>query len=139
MEPTLKSGDSVITEKALIKKRKPQRGDVVVFTEDTTNQTYIKRIVGLPEEKVKLVQGKIYVNGEELAEPYLANQTVTGAGSFLKEDKGVLIPSNHYLVLGDNRESSIDSRDFGFVDFEDIKGAALAVYWPAKNLKLIER
>ncbi len=141
MYPNFHDGEFLLTDKLTYKFRAPQRGDVVVFTAPPAarcpaglNCDFIKRIVALPGEKVKIENRKIYIGGEHLVEPYLSTEIVTNAGStlksFLPEGVEQTVPDGNYLVMGDNRIASSDSRDWGVVDKNKIVGKAWLRYWP---------
>lgn len=104
----------------------PQRGDIIVFESTAgTGNDLVKRVIGLPGERVEIVGGNVYINGRLLREPY-----ITEAWSDTRAE--VLVPARHYYVLGDNRNSSQDSRSgrVGLVPRERIVGKALLRYWP---------
>jgi signal peptidase I len=104
---------------------------VVVFAApQTQGEEFIKRIVGLPQETVAIKEGSVYINGKLLEEPYLEASVITLSGGFLKEDQAVQIPPGQYLVLGDNRLHSSDSRAWGFISKADMTGRAWVIYWP---------
>lgn len=141
MYPNFHDGEFLLTDKLSYKFRQPQRGDVVVFTAPPAahcptglNCDFIKRIVALPGEKVKIEGHKIFINGEHLVEPYLSAEIVTKAGnslkSFLQDGVEQVIPEGNYLVMGDNRIASSDSRDWGAVEKNKIIGKAWLRYWP---------
>ncbi|MEM8779898.1 MAG: signal peptidase I, partial [Cyanobacteria bacterium P01_G01_bin.49] len=114
MEPTLEINDRLIIEKLSYHFREPVRGDVVVFnpTEALEAQdfhdAFIKRIIGLPGEKIEVKNGKVYIDGDEIAEKYIAENPEYDYGP-------VVVPQEEYLVLGDNRNNSYDSHYWGFV------------------------
>ncbi len=130
MEPTLHTNDRVILDKLTYRFRPPQRGDVVVLQLNKKGPHLIKRIVGLPGETIAIHDGRVYINGQPLDEPYLNGPT-----------KGYLapthIPPGHYFVLGDNRQASNDSRSFGPVAREHIQGRAIFRYWPPQAIGFI--
>lgn len=109
---------------------KPQRGDIVIFqnktTETITKKQYgeatgfAKRIIALPNDSIEIKNGLVYLNGKPLKEPYTAKPHSTFAEAFLQECKQLKVPVNKVFVMGDNRKGSGDSREFGFVDFKDI-------------------
>jgi signal peptidase I len=106
------------------------RGDLVVFHYPLDpSQSYIKRIVGLPGDRVEILAGDVYVNQERLDEPYVLDE-------FRDRDTMLprLVPPNDYFVLGDHRNSSSDSRSWGFVDRAKIYGKAVLVYWPFEKI-----
>jgi signal peptidase I len=107
-----------------------RRGDLVVFHfPRDVSQSYIKRVVGLPGDSVEIDHGKVLVNGRSLDEPYVPDE-YRDQLSLPKES----VPPGHYFVLGDHRNSSSDSRMWGFVDRAEIYGKAVFVYWPLNRL-----
>jgi signal peptidase I len=123
-------------EKKLLPIRDPRRGDVVVFKyPDEPERDFIKRIIGLPGETLELRNKKVYINGQPLDEPYVHflepssnSQEVTLYD--LRERYGpVRVPDGQYFVMGDNRDNSQDSRYWGFLPRDYIKGRALMIYW----------
>ncbi|WP_337886123.1 signal peptidase I [Fischerella thermalis] len=158
MEPTLHGSpnqweaDKIIVDKLSYKFSNPQRGDIVVFSptkelqQEQYQDAFIKRIIGLPGEQVALKNGKVYINNQPLPEnTYLSpsQQTVVNVCTsgpqppFLA--KSVTIPPNSYLVLGDNRNSSYDSRCWGVVPRENIIGRAIIRFWPLNNIGGIDK
>ncbi len=110
----------------------PGRGDIIVFESSAgSGNDLIKRVVGLPGERVSIVQGAVYINGRLLHEPY-----ITEAWNDTRPD--IVVPERHYYVLGDNRNSSQDSRSgrVGLVPRERIVGKALLRYWPLGSFGL---
>ena len=107
-----------------------QRGDMVVFwfPLDQT-KSYIKRVVGLPGDMVRIEAGQVFVNGQSLEEPYVPEEFRDRVSY---EERRV--PDGQYFVLGDHRNSSSDSRTWGFVKRDAIYGKAVFVYWPLKNM-----
>jgi signal peptidase I len=104
-----------------------ERGDVVVFRyPGDPTKNYIKRIVGVPGDRVEIFQGAVLVNGKRLAEPYVPAE--------FRDERSmgeVVVPRGEYFVLGDHRNLSSDSRDFGVVERQAICGKAVFAYWPA--------
>lgn len=135
MFPNFKNGDYIITDKLTYRFDSPKRGDIVVFKnpKDET-QDFIKRILGLPGDRLKVQGGKIYLNGNQLNEPYLANTVVTNPGSFLSEGVEITVEPGHYITIGDNRPASSDSREWGFITREEIIGKVFFRYWPATEI-----
>lgn len=88
--------------------------------------SYIKRVIGLPGEHVKIENGQVYINGEELEENYLQNGVMTPAGRM----NDIIVPSGYIFVLGDNRQNSTDSREFGCIPISKIEGKAIFRFWP---------
>lgn len=134
MQPNYPDGEYLLTDKISYRFGEPKRGDVIVFEAPGTNgDEYIKRIIGLPGESVKVEGGKVYLNGNPLSEAYLAPTLYTSSGVFLPEGKEITVPSDNYIVLGDNRIASSDSRAWGLVSKDKIKGKAFFIYWPPKS------
>ncbi len=106
------------------------RGDAVVFhfPLDRT-QSYIKRVIGVPGDVVEIEDGQVYVNGRKLDEPYLLDEY----RDHISRPREI-VPANSFFVLGDHRNSSNDSRMWGFVDRSDIYGKAVFVYWPIDRM-----
>ena len=114
----------------------PERGDVVVLNPPVpTSQPYIKRVIGLPGESVRIAHGAVYIDGRRLDEPYLDGLTTECAGTpYCAIDR---IPAGYVFVLGDNRDNSTDSRSFGLVKIEEIVGKAWFTNWPLNDMGLI--
>lgn len=137
MFPNFKDGDYIITDKLTYKFDYPKRGDIVVFKNPKDETVdFIKRIIGLPGDKVRVQDGKIYLNGNKLNEPYLANTIITNPGAFLREGEEKTVESGHYITIGDNRPASSDSREWGFISQEEIIGKVFFRYWPANEVGL---
>lgn len=136
MNPTLENEDSLWVDKLSYTFGDPKRFDVVIFNYDETT-TYVKRIIGLPGETVRIDQnGNIYINGNLLKENY-GKETILDNGRAGSE---VYLASDEYFVLGDNRNNSIDSRwsDVGNVNREDIVGKVVLRIYPFKSFGLIK-
>lgn len=133
MEPTLLINDRLIVDKLSYDFKKPMRGDVIVFnpTEALSREGYhdafIKRIIGLPGDKVEVKGGHVYINDCMLKEDYIAAKPDYRFGP-------VTVFPNSYLVLGDNRNNSYDSHYWGFVPRNDIVGRAIVRFWPLNRL-----
>ena len=138
MHPNFPDGEYLLTDKVSYRFGEPNRGDVVVFKAPTNNgEEFIKRIIGLPGERVSIKNGKIYINEELLEEKYLDPTVYSSAGNFLQEGATVVIPKGEYFVLGDNRSHSSDSRAWGSVEKKEITGRAWLVYWPPKSAGVV--
>ncbi len=132
MQPTLYAGDFVIVNKLAYKLGQPDRGDVIVFRfpPDPQREPYIKRVIGLPGDTVRITDGKVYVNDTLLEEPYIsAPPAYEGSWN---------VPDDSLFVLGDNRNSSSDSHQWGMVPLENVIGKAVVVYWPPTAWKLLD-
>jgi signal peptidase I len=114
----------------------PQRGDVVVFrAPPQPDADYIKRIIGLPGDTILITQGRVFINGERLDEPYV---DFPASYSFPTDGQPALVPDGNYFVLGDNRPDSFDSHLWGFVPVEDLIGRAWLRYWPPDELSVLQ-
>lgn len=134
MLPTLQVKDRVMVNKFIYHFKEPQRGDVVVFNppaELNSEQAFIKRVIALPGDKVKMRNNKVYINDKPLKEPYLSEP--------LNYDYGpVTVPEDSLLVLGDNRNHSFDSHLWNsWLKRERIIGKAFVIYWPIKDMQLL--
>ena len=124
MEPNLHQDQRLIMEKVGYHWHGPRRGDIVVLRDPTGGPIpLIKRVVGLPGERVSLAGGRVYIDGDALNETYLHRQTAGDGRSWV-------VPPLQVFVLGDNRENSKDSRYFGPVPIDTIIGHAIFRYWP---------
>ena len=117
----------------------PRRGDVIVFHAPTKPVDFVKRVVGLPGEKLEISDGSVYIDGERLDEPYLARVNLADSmGCIPKlERHDCTLQNDQYFVLGDNRGSSNDSRDWGPISVEAIVGKVWFVYWPFSKLPFV--
>jgi signal peptidase I len=130
MEPTLHSGEFVIVSKLSYGLGSPERGDIIVFHfPRDPEQEYIKRVIGLPGDEVEISGGLVSVNGQVLDEPYIAAPPVYESSWIVAEDS--------LFVLGDNRNNSSDSHNWGSVPNDNIVGKALFVYWPPPDWGLV--
>jgi signal peptidase I len=151
MEPNLLIGDHLLVnkfifgptetglERALLPVAEVKRRDVIVFKyPEEPDRDFIKRVIGLPGETVELRQKKVYINGTALDEPYAHFLQPPPAPTDLHEVTSfdlrvhygpVTVPPNQYFVMGDNRDNSQDSRYWGFLPRDYIKGKALVIYW----------
>ena len=124
MEPHISPGEYVLINTLAYRFASPARGDIVAFKHDSDPpELYIKRIIGLPGDRVRIDRGVVSVNGQPLAEPYLHFRDTRSFPETFVSDHSV-------YVLGDNRANSEDSRFFGTVDDNDITGKAVAGIWP---------
>lgn len=131
MQPGLNDNEYVIVNKMAYLFHVPERGDVIVFHYPlNTSEDFIKRIIGLPGDTVKVDSTHVWVNGVLLKEPYISAPANPLAQTWK-------VPANEYFVLGDNRPVSDDSRDWGYVPKDFIVGKAVVVYWPLKNWEFI--
>ncbi len=112
--------------------RKPERGDIVVFVPPhQRRKDFIKRVIGTPGDEIEMREGKVYVNGKPIDEPYVvykeaySRRLTAGRDDMPKR----VVPPNRYFLLGDNRDRSEDSRIWGYAQIEDIKGKAMFIYF----------
>ena len=126
MMPGLADQERIFISKLAYRFEAIERGDVVVFRyPGDPSKNYIKRIVGVPGDTIEIIRGEVLVNGNRLQEPYVPAQ--------FRDERSmseVLVPADSYFVLGDHRNLSSDSRDFGVVDRKAIFGKAVFAYWP---------
>lgn len=139
MKPTINNGDALILNKTAYKLGKVKRNDVIAFLYSGTKYL-VKRVVGLPGERIDFKNNVLYINGKAYDESFLGNDVVTS--DFQMEDitgceKGI-IPKNSYLVLGDNRTDSMDSRDIGIVSKKDIIGKTTLRIWPITDFGFVK-
>lgn len=143
MFPTYHDKEKMVAEKVSLKYNPIQRGEVVIFQHPNYQEKHllIKRVIGLPGETLVLRNGLVYVNDEKLDEPYIESNVVTKQleNGLIKEGEEYEIPSDSYVLLGDNREQSTDSRYFGAVKRENIIGRPILVYYPLKSLRIAQQ
>ena len=132
MEPTLMVNDRILVAKFLYRLEPVARGDVIVFRYPLNPQRdFVKRVIGLPGDRVLLKEGVVYINGERISEKRYT----------IKPDFGnygpVIVPRGEYFVLGDNRNNSEDSRFFGYVPRPNVIGKAIFIYWPPQRIGFV--
>ena len=139
MEPNFHDGEYLLTDKVSYRLGSPTRGDVVVFKAPPNyTDEFIKRIIGLPGESVRIEAGSVYVNDRLLEEKYLPEGVGVTAGTYAQEGREVTVPADSYFVLGDNRGHSLDSRNIGPVERQYITGRAWFVYWPVSDVGTVK-
>ena len=140
MEPNFHNNEYILTDKISYKFGRPQRGDVVIFKAPTNPDIdYIKRVIAVDGERVRIEKGDIYVNGQLLNEPYLNDRTLLFPGSSIKEGEEIVVPDEHLFVLGDNRPHSSDSREFGPIPKRSVIGRAFLRYWPPQMFGILPK
>lgn len=138
MRPTLEVSDRVMVDKLSYRFQNPERGDIVVFSptealkQQNFRETFIKRVIGLPGDKVEVKGGRVYINDQPLQENYVAEAAQYKWGP-------VTVPPNSYLVLGDNRNNSYDGHHWGFVPRQYIIGKAFFRYWPFDRFEELDQ
>lgn len=130
MMPTLMNGERIIT----LKIGDVHRGDIIVFSlPSDPRRIFVKRVIGLPLERIQIIDGQVYINDVLLEEDYL------GSYSMQQTMPVTTIEENHYFVMGDNRAVSLDSRDrvMGTIPLANIRGQAVGVYWPLNRIRTL--
>lgn len=142
MEPYLHDGERILVEKITYRFQEPQRGDVIIFhPPENDNIDYVKRVIGVPGDVIKISDCRVYItrDGErfEASEPYLYEDTCTRGGIGFSDGRATRISEGEYLVLGDNRGNSADSRVFGLITTERIVGKAIFRFWPLSKVEFL--
>ncbi|MEF2965244.1 signal peptidase I [Paenibacillus sp. M1] len=148
MQPNFHTGERIIVNKIIYDIRAPKHGEVVVFHVPSEGRDFIKRIIGVPGDTVKVEGDTVTVNDEVIEEPYIQdalnakhenNELYNTESNFPNEQvpDGV-VPEGYVFVLGDNRSNSTDSRRIGYVPYSDIIGRADLVFWPLEDIELIK-
>ncbi len=137
MVPTLEVGDRIFVNKFVYRFSEPERGDVVVFeSKGEEDEDLIKRVIGVPGDHIAIYNGEVYRNFERLDEPYLKDPYTRDALSSNSLNAST-VPEGKVLVLGDNRDNSLDSRVYGPVSMDTIEGEAFAIFWPLSRISLL--
>lgn len=132
MYPTLHEAERLMVNKVVYRFDDPQTGDIVVF-EFEPGRDFIKRVIGVAGNRVEIKNGRVFVNDQQLEEPYLPE-------SIEMQDFGpVEVPPGYLFLMGDYRQNSMDSRDprVGFVSLDDLKGRAFFIFWPLWDARVI--
>jgi signal peptidase I len=139
MYPNFQDKEYVLTNLIGLKFQKLKTGDVIIFkAPPDPDKDFIKRVLGAPGNRVLIKDGDVYLNGQLLDESaYLAGGLRTSGGSFLQEGQEVTVGPNEYFVMGDNRNESSDSREWGFVPRDKIIGLSFLIYWPVSKLQVV--
>jgi len=140
MFPTFKNKEYILTNLIGLRFDHPHKGDVIVFKAPTDNEKdFIKRIIGAAGDTIMLKEGSVYVNGDRLDESaYLPKDIRTYGGSFMKEEEAIVVPDGNFIVMGDNRPYSSDSREWGFLKEKDVIGLSFFVYWPVNSMRMVK-
>ena len=139
MRPTFLEGDRIFVDKISYRFKPPQRGDIIVFKYPLDRKKdFVKRLVGLPGDKIKIDSGKLVINGKEMDDPpfsehYYYNRDDWQYG---KEGQVVVVPEKNYFAMGDNSAQSSDSRYWGFVPEKNLVGKAFFIWWPLNRVKM---
>ncbi|MEI2399346.1 MULTISPECIES: signal peptidase I [Paenibacillus] len=146
MQPNFHTGERVIVNEILYDIRTPQRGEVIVFHVPSEGRDFIKRVIGVAGDTVKVEGDVVTVNGEPVNETYIQgaiddahnNNSLYNNKNFPNEDfTDGTVPEGHVFVMGDNRSDSTDSRMIGYVPLGDIVGRADLIFWPVKDITVI--
>lgn len=130
MEPTLHNNERLIMNKIVYKYQEPARGDIIVFHANE-NEDYIKRVIGLPGDTVGYKDNQLYINNEQVNEPYLT-------GVVTEDFEPVTVPEGEIFVLGDNRGNSTDSRIIGPISRDEVVGRVKVLIWPLNRIGLVD-
>lgn len=140
MMPTLQDGDRIMISKI----SSIERFDEIAFHAPDANENYVKRVIGLPGDKIEIKDDVLYINGEAFQEPYLEtykrkiNERLLTDNFTLEQVTGeVAVPDGHFFVLGDNRSISRDSRSFGFISQDAVIGEVKLRIWPLHAIEII--
>lgn len=145
MHPNFENDWFLLTDKVSYRFGEPQRGDVVIFKAPPSEPCaqreceYIKRIIALPGEKVRIAEDGVFADDLKLNELFLPEGDLTRGGTYLRPGETVRLKEDEYLLLGDNRPYSRDSREFGPIKKENLVGKAWLIYWPLGEIGLIAR
>ncbi|MDO4189782.1 MAG: signal peptidase I [Lachnospiraceae bacterium] len=136
MQDTLFDGDNIIMDELSYNIGDPKRFDIICFKSYKEKDLLIKRIIGLPGETVSIVDGNIYIDGEQIKDVKGLEEIDSGGVA----SSGVKLSDDEYFVIGDNRDESTDSRsnEVGNIRRKDIMGKAAFVFWPANHIKIIK-
>lgn len=138
MIPTLQIGDKLLVDKIYYKSTELHRSDIVVFAPPPEAQVgnnktdFIKRVIGLPGDKIQVTTGIVFINDKPLTEPYINQKPNYNYGP-------VTVPEGYLFVMGDNRNNSFDSHSWGFLPVQNIKGRAFLRYWPPNRVGLVDK
>ena len=143
MEPSFYSGERILVEKVTKYFKDFETGEIIVLhPPNDDNVDFIKRVIAVPGDIVKIFKCDVYINRDgqkyKLEEPYLFEDTCTSAGGRINEGRSFEIEENQYLVLGDNRSRSADSRSFGLVEKERVVGRVVFRFWPLSQIGYID-
>ena len=130
MRPTIMPGDRALVSKLAYRFAEPERGDVIVFHSPTEQADYIKRVIGVPGDEIEVQDGVVRVNGLAVDEPYIA-ENPRYSGNWI-------VPEEALFVLGDNRNQSSDSHEWGYIGDTSVIGKAFMIYWPPSEIKILQ-
>ena len=137
MTPTLEVGDRLLANKLVYKFREPERSEIIIFRYPLNpRKDFVKRLIALPGEEVKIIEGKIYINGKPTENPLIKARYYNNSGLYGTEFPAK-VPGDSYYVLGDNSQNSKDSRYWGFVPKRYLVGKPLFIYWPLNRIRIL--
>lgn len=145
MVPNFEDDDFLLTDKISYHFRQPERGEIIIFKAPASEPCsaeeceYIKRIIGLPGEKIQIQEETYLINNQKLSEKYLPPNTKTEGGIYLTPARAITLAPDEYFVSGDNRSYSHDSRSFGPIKKEAIVGKTWLRYWPPDKMGIIPK
>ncbi|HOG37748.1 MAG TPA: signal peptidase I [Candidatus Woesebacteria bacterium] len=145
MYPNFKDKEYLLTEKISYQLGNPERGDVVIFKAPPSEPCaadeceYIKRVIGVPGDRVMVSEGDVYVNGNKLDQGFLPEPVYTSPGDYMQEGVERVVPDGQYLCFGDNRPNSRDGREFGPINRKLIVGKAFMKYWPISAVEMVPK
>jgi len=133
MLPTLQIGDHILVNKFIYRFQSPHRGDIIVFKYPRDEgRDFIKRVIGVPGDKLMIREKQVFINDRPLSEPYVihTDPEIQEAPYSPRDFYGpLIIPPGKYFMMGDNRDHSMDSRFWGLLDQDKIRGKAFLIYW----------
>ena len=142
MMPTLQDGNKLVVNKIGYHIGEFHQFDVIVFHANE-EEDYVKRIIGLPGDRIEYLEDQLYINGKKVDEPYLdkyrkelLGERLTGNFTLQEITGESVVPEGHIFVLGDNRLGSRDSREFGFVSVDQVVGKVNLRYWPMEEIAI---
>lgn len=134
MSPNFSDGDYLLVDQLTFRMREPQRGEVAVFHSPNDESTYfIKRIIGLPGEEIKVREGQVIVVNDEFPEGFILREDYLSRGTLTTGNTDIILENGEYFVLGDNRSYSFDSRSWGKLGGDEIVGLVRMRLWPPTN------
>ncbi len=141
MFPTYKNHEILLSSLLDVRFHSLKHGDVIVFQSPVEeDKLYVKRIIGVEGDQIKLENGGVFLNGEKLnEEKYLEKTVMTYGGPFLPDHKEILVEKDTYFVMGDNRPNSSDSREWGLLPSNKIIGRSMIRIWPIQTFTFIQR
>lgn len=140
MHPTFRDKELLLSYLLDIKQNKYQRGDVIVFHSPVeADKLYIKRVMGIPGDRIMVLDGGVYLDGQRIDESkYLDSEVRTTGGQSMLEGQEVIVPEGFIIVMGDNRPHSSDSRDFGLLDKSKVIGKSVIRIFPFNQFTIIK-